>query len=159
MNGAAVGFGATIAALCDLVLISDRAFIAEPHINVGLFLGDGIAVSWPLMMGLLKAKELIFTGKRISAYEAVSCGLANRVVEHERLLDEARGLAHELARQPRDALRESKSLLNMYVRSNIENVLSTLFERQFERMQGAEHCAIVDGMIARKKRTCRENIG
>lgn len=152
VNGAAVGFGGTMAALCDLVLMSDKAFIAEPHINVGLVLGDGISVTWPLMMGLLKAKELIFTGRRISAQEAVGCGLANRVVEHDRLLAEARSLAAELAGQPRGALRESKHLLNLYVRRNMETVLEELFKRQFERMQGAEHGAIVEGMIARQKR-------
>jgi enoyl-CoA hydratase len=152
INGPAVGFGATMAALCDLVLISDKAFISEPHINIGLVLGDGIAVTWPLMMGLLKAKELIYTGKRIGAQDAVACGLANRVVEHDKLLDEARALAAELAKQPRGALRESKSLLNLYVRRNIETVLDDLFERQFARTQGPEHGAIVAGMIAKQKR-------
>lgn len=159
VNGPAVGFGATMAALSDLVLISDRAFIAEPHINVGLVLGDGIAVTWPLMMGLLKARELIYTGKRIDAQQAVACGLANRVVAHEALLDEALALAAELARQPRQALRETKALLNRYVQRNVETVLDALFERQLQRMSGGEHGAIVAALIARQKRNQERHDG
>lgn len=151
VNGPAVGFGATMAALADLVLISDRAFIAEPHINIGLVLGDGIAVSWPAMMGLLKAKELIFTGRRITAAEAVDCGLANRVVEHDRLMEEALALAAELARQPRQALCETKALLNLYIRRNIETLLDRLFERQSQRIRSGEHGAIVEAMIAKRQ--------
>jgi enoyl-CoA hydratase len=152
VNGPAVGFGATISALCDLVLISDKAFISEPHINIGLVMGDGISVTWPLMMGLLKAKELIFTGKRISAQEAVDCGLANRVVKHEELMAEAQSLAEELARQPTEALRASKALLNRYVQRNMKLVLEDLFECQFSRIQGGEHQTIVEAMIAKQKR-------
>ena len=67
VNGPAVGWGATMTTLCDIVLMSEKSFIAEPHINIGLVVGDGISVSWPLYMSLLRAKELIFTGDRISA--------------------------------------------------------------------------------------------
>ncbi|HZR38404.1 MAG TPA: enoyl-CoA hydratase/isomerase family protein [Nevskia sp.] len=150
VNGPAVGFGATLAALSDLVLISDRAYLAEPHINVGLVLGDGIAVTWPLMMSLLKAKEYILTGRRITPEQAVDCGLANRVVPHEQLLDEAHTLAAELATQPRTALRQTKALLNLYVRRNMETVLDELLQRQFEQTQGPEHGAIVRRLAAKQ---------
>jgi enoyl-CoA hydratase len=153
VNGAAVGFGGTMAALCDLVLISDRAFISEPHINIGLVVGDGISVTWPLMMGMLKAKEYIYTGKRITPDQAVACGLANRVVEHDQLVEAAAVLAAELAKQPREALRETKALLNLYARRNMELMFDDLFDRQFQRMQSGEHGAIVAAMIAKQKRT------
>jgi len=76
VNGPAVGWGATLATLCDIVLMSEKAFLAEPHINIGLVVGDGISVSWPLYMSLLRAKELIFTGERINPQQAVEFGLA-----------------------------------------------------------------------------------
>ena len=100
VNGPAVGWGATLATLCDIVLISENAFMAEPHINIGLVVGDGISVSWPLYTSLLRAKELIFTGDRISAQQAVEYGLANRVVAPDKLLEEARALAAKLLKQP-----------------------------------------------------------
>lgn len=155
VNGAAVGFGATLAALCDIVLIADGAFFAEPHINVGLVLGDGISVTWPLYMSMLKAKEYILTGDRIPAPEAVACGLANRVVTSAELMPEALELAHRLAGQPREALRGSKQLLNLYSKAMVTSVLEPLLAQQFERTQSAEHAAIVQSMIAAQKRNPR----
>lgn len=155
VNGAAVGFGATLAALSDIVLIADDAFIAEPHVNIGLVLGDGISITWPFYMSLLKAKEYIFTGDRISPTEAIACGLANRVVAKADLLVEAIALAHRLAKQPPDALRTTKHLLNAYSRSMVASVLEPLLAQQFERTQSKEHAEIVQGMIdaqARKKK-------
>ena len=62
VNGPAVGWGATLATLCDIVLMSEKSFIAEPHINIGLVVGDGISVAWPLYMSLLRAKGPAFSG-------------------------------------------------------------------------------------------------
>lgn len=125
VNGPAVGWGATLATLCDIVLMSERAFIAEPHINIGLVVGDGISVSWPLYMSLLRAKELIFTGDRIPPQQAVEFGLANRVVPPEQLLDEARKLADKLLQQPRHALRETKKIMNLYLHQTAAQILDT----------------------------------
>ena len=96
VNGPAVGWGATMATLCDIVLMSEKSFIAEPHINIGLVVGDGISVAWPLYTSLLRAKELIFTGDRITPQQAVEFGLANRVVAPDALMTEARTLADKL---------------------------------------------------------------
>ncbi|WP_395649767.1 enoyl-CoA hydratase/isomerase family protein [Brevundimonas sp.] len=152
INGPAVGFGGTLAALCDIVLIADGAFISEPHVNIGLVLGDGISITWPLYMGLLKAKEYILTGDRISATEAVACGLANRVVASDDLMPEALALAHRLAAQPREALQHSKAILNGYIKAHMATTLEEVLALQFERTQSAEHAAIVQGMIDRQKR-------
>lgn len=152
VNGAAVGFGATLASLCDIVLIAETAFLAEPHVNIGLVLGDGISITWPLYASLLKAKEYILTGDRIPAVEAVACGLANRVVAPDALMDEALALAHRLAAQPREALEQSKAVLNGYVQAQMATTLETVLARQFERTQSAEHAAIVQGMIDRQAR-------
>jgi enoyl-CoA hydratase len=152
VNGAAVGFGATLAALCDIVLIADTAFIAEPHVNVGLIMGDGISVTWPLYMSLLKAKEYVLTGDRIPASAAVACGLANHVVAHADLLPEAMKLAQRLAQQPPEALQASKQLLNAYSKAMIESVLTPLLAQQFERTQSREHAAIVQQLIDAQRR-------
>ena len=152
VNGAAVGFGATLAALCDIVLIAEDAFFAEPHVNIGLVIGDGISITWPLCMSLLKAKEYVLTGDRIPAAEAVACGLANRVVAKETLMTEALALAHRLAAQPREALQQSKAVLNGYVQAQMATTLETVLAMQFDRTQSAEHAAIVQGMIDRQTR-------
>ena len=139
VNGAAVGFGATLATLCDIVLMSDRAFMAEPHVNIGLVVGDGISFAWPLYSSLLRAKELVLTGDRISAEQAVEYGLANRVVEHEALLDEARSVAEKLLRQPRDALFESKRILNRHLQASATEVLEATLRAQFTATLSDEH--------------------
>lgn len=152
VNGAAVGFGASLLALSDIVLMADTAFVAEPHINVGLVIGDGISVTWPFLVPLNKAKELAFTGDRLYAAEAVACGLANRVVPAAELLDEALALAERIARQPRSALAGSKKLLNMQSRALLDTVLRTQEELQFEQTQGNDHGRIVRSLIDAQKR-------
>jgi enoyl-CoA hydratase len=83
VNGPAVGLGASLALCCDLVLMSERSYLCDPHVSIGLTAGDGGALLWPYMMSLIRAKEYIYTGARIPAAQAVDLGLANRVVSAE----------------------------------------------------------------------------
>ena len=78
VNGAAVGLGCSIAVLCDVVLMSERAYLADPHVSVGLVAGDGGAAFWPLLTPIMRSREYLFTGDRISAGKAVEIGLASR---------------------------------------------------------------------------------
>jgi enoyl-CoA hydratase len=152
VNGAAVGFGATLLALSDIVLMAETAFISEPHANVGLVIGDGISVTWPFLLAMNKAKELAFTGDRIYAADAVNCGLANRVVDPETLMDEALALAEKIARQPRSALAGSKQLFNMYSKAMLDSVLKQQMLLQFDQTQGDDHGRIVQSMIDAQNR-------
>lgn len=72
-------------------------------------------MAWPLCTSLLRAKELIFTGDRITSQQAVEYGLANRVVAPDKLMEEARALAEKLLKQPSQALRETKKIMNSYL--------------------------------------------
>jgi enoyl-CoA hydratase len=151
VNGPAVGWGATLATLCDMVLMSDKSFMAEPHINIGLVVGDGISVSWPLYMSLLRAKELIFTGDRISPQQAVEFGLANRVVAAEKLMEEARLLADKLLKQPAQALRETKKIMNLYLHQSAARILDVTLGRQLAATRSEEHHRIASDFIAQQK--------
>lgn len=152
VNGPAVGWGATLATMCDIVLMSEKSFMAEPHINIGLVVGDGISVSWPLYTSLLRAKELIFTGDRISPQKAVEFGLANRVVAPEALMGEARALAEKLLKQPAQALRETKKLMNLYLHRSAAQMLDATLGRQLAATLSEEHHSIAAGFIAQQKR-------
>ncbi len=156
VNGPAVGWGATLATLCDIVLMSEKAFLAEPHINIGLVVGDGISISWPLYMSLLRAKELIFTGERISPQQAVEFGLANRVVAPDKLMEEARVLADKLLKQPRQALRETKKIMNLYLHQSAARVLDVTLGRQLAATLSEEHHRIAADFIAQQKRNQRQ---
>lgn len=155
VNGPAVGWGATLATLCDVVLMSEKSFMAEPHINIGLVVGDGISVAWPLYMSLLRAKELIFTGDRISPQQAVEFGLANRVVAPDKLMEEARALAEKLLKQPAQALRETKKLMNLHLHRSAAQMLDATLGRQLAATLSDEHHRIASDFIATQKRNQR----
>jgi len=122
VNGPAVGLGCSVAVSCDLVLIAESAFMADTHVNIGLVCGDGGAAAWPLMIGLLRAKEYLLTGDRIPAAKAVELGLATRVVPDADLTTEAKALAHRLAEQPPQAIQETKRALNLHLQAAIAMV-------------------------------------
>jgi enoyl-CoA hydratase/carnithine racemase len=119
VNGPAVGLGCSLAISCDIVYISESTYLADTHVNIGLVCGDGGAVSWPLMMSLLKAKEYLLTGDRIPAAECVALGLANRAVPEDQLMAEAMAFAHRLAAQPAQAVQETKRALNLHLQAAI----------------------------------------
>jgi enoyl-CoA hydratase/carnithine racemase len=97
---------------CDLVVASEDAVFCDQHINFGLVGGGGSTQRTPRLIGIRKAKELIFTGNRISAQEAEQWGLINRVVPSEDLEKVADDLGRKLAEKSPVALRISKSLIN-----------------------------------------------
>ena len=115
VNGPAVGLGCSLALLSDMVLMAEGAYLADPHVQVGLVAGDGGAMVLPLIVGLARARELLFLGERVSATEAVRLGLANRVVPGDKLLDEAMDLARRLAALPAGALRGTKRAVNLHL--------------------------------------------
>lgn len=123
VNGPAVGLGATVTTLCDIVFMAERAFLADTHVSVALVAGDGGAATWPALAGMLRAKQYLLTGDRVSAQDAVEMGLANFVVPDDDLLREATAFAHRLADQPAQALRETKALLNLHLQANVQRVL------------------------------------
>ena len=147
VNGPAVGLGCSLAVSCDIVLIAERAYLADPHVNVGLVAGDGGAALWPLLTSLLRAKEYIFTGDRIPAEQAVQLGLANRVVPGDQLMDEALRLAHRLADLPARALRDTKRALNAHVEKAIAGPLEIAIQGELASFTSPEHVERVRRML------------
>jgi enoyl-CoA hydratase len=148
INGPAVGLGCSLAGLSDIVLIEASAYLADPHVSVGLVAGDGGAITWPLLTSLLKAKEYLFLGDRIPADVAVDLGMANRVVPDGTSVDEAVLLAHRLAKQPAQALRDTKRAINRHLKNSIHEVLEYALSAEAISSQSAEHRQIVDRMSA-----------
>ena len=119
VNGPAVGLGLNLALMSDIVYIADSTFIADTHAAIGLVCGDGGAVFWPLLMGMLRCKEYLLTGDRIPAAKAVELGLATRSFPDEDLLAEARKMAERLASLPHQAVQETKRALNLHLQDYI----------------------------------------
>jgi enoyl-CoA hydratase len=149
VNGPAVGFGCSVAVLCDIVLVSDRAFFADTHVASGIVAGDGGSVAWPLLMSLLKAKEYLLLGERISPELAVELGLANRVVPHDDIKNEALALAHRLAALPPAAVQDTKRALNLHVQRAISGVLEYALSAESETFTTPEHRAVIDEFLSK----------
>jgi enoyl-CoA hydratase/carnithine racemase len=97
VQGYALGAGLQLALACDLRILADDAVLALPEVDFGIFPDLGGCVWLPQLIGSAKARELIYTGDRITAGEALRLGLANRVVPGDQLETVAMGLAERIA--------------------------------------------------------------
>jgi enoyl-CoA hydratase len=150
VNGPAVGLGVSLAVLCDVVLLAESAYLADPHVSVGLVAGDGGAAAWPLLTSLLRAKEFLLTGDRIPAPLAVEIGLANRVVPDDNLMREAVSLAQRLARQPAQALQATKRALNLHLERAMTGIADFALAAEEQSMGSADHIERVRAMRDRQ---------
>ena len=124
LNGPAVGLGASIALLCDVIFMADTASIADPHVRVGIVAGDGGAVIWPLVLGPARAKQYLLTGDPVDAATAERIGLVNRVVAAADLDVEAMKFAQRLAAGAPLAVQYTKQAVNKLVK----DALNTAFD-------------------------------
>lgn len=150
INGPAIGLGATLALLCDVVYASRTAVIADPHVNVGVVAGDGGAVIWPWLIGMAKTKEYFFTGDRIDAPEAERIGLVNHVAEPDELLDAAHALARRLAAGHTRAIQGTKQVLNAILRDTANTVLDLALSVEKECFASGDHARAVDDFLAQQ---------
>jgi enoyl-CoA hydratase len=124
INGPAVGLGATLALLCDVIFMADTAKLADPHVQVGIVAGDGGAVAWPLAVGPAVAKRYLLTGDAMTADEAARLGLITHGVPADHLQDEALAFAQRLAAGAPLAVRYTKLAVNQLVKQ----ALATAFD-------------------------------
>jgi enoyl-CoA hydratase len=130
VNGPAVGLGCSLASLSDLVVMEEHAYLADPHVSIGLVAGDGGALTWPMNMGLQRTKEWLLLGGRMTAGQALAFGLANRVVPTGEGLAEGRALAGRLAALPPQAFRETRRVLNQPLLARVDEALDDILEAE-----------------------------
>jgi 2-(1,2-epoxy-1,2-dihydrophenyl)acetyl-CoA isomerase len=123
VNGVAAGLGAHLAFVCDLVIAAAEVRFIEVFVRRGLMLDAGGAFLLPRLIGLSKAKELVFFGEDLSAQDALSIGLINKVVPGEGLHAAAKEWAEKLAQGPTFSIGMSKRLLNRSLESDIDTSL------------------------------------
>ncbi|MCW5668783.1 MAG: enoyl-CoA hydratase/isomerase family protein [Hydrogenophaga sp.] len=112
VNGAASGLGADTALACDFVMASEWASFTWSYIHRGIVPDGGGMYFLPRRVGLPMAKQLIFTGRKVDADEALSLGIADRKTSADRLLADAQAWARELSQGSATALALSKTILN-----------------------------------------------
>src|SRR5437773_3747739 len=111
VNGPAAGGGLNLALACDLRIVSDRASFGQTFVRIGLHIDWGGSYFLPRLVGLSRALEQCWLGDMIDADHAFRAGLVNRVVPHERLMDEVNTLATRLAAAPPASVRLAKQNL------------------------------------------------
>ena len=139
VNGPAVGLGASLALLCDVIFMADTATIADPHVRVGIVAGDGGAAIWPLALGPARAKQYLLTGDPLGAVEAERIGLVNRVVPPASLEAEALAFAQRLADGAPLALRYTKQAVNKLVKDALNIVFDTSTALEIVTFQSRDH--------------------
>jgi enoyl-CoA hydratase len=112
ISGYALGGGLELALACDLRVVGENARLGQPEILLGIIPGGGATQRLPRLVGVARAKDLIYTGRQVGAEEALRIGLADRVVAPARVLDEALALAAELAAGPLVALEAAKAVID-----------------------------------------------
>lgn len=150
LNGHAVGLGATIALLCDIVIASDRARIGDPHVNIGLVAGDGGVLAWPRRIGLARAKEYLLTGELIAAPEAAAIGLVNRACPPEELDGAIAMLCANLLSKPQFALRKTKALLNLETKRLMEELFEPGLAWEAQSVRDPDHREAIRALIEKR---------
>jgi enoyl-CoA hydratase len=139
VQGYAMGLGATIALLCDVVVAGQSTTIADTHVRMGIGAGDGGQVIWPLLMGVNRAKWFLMTGDRVTGPQLLELGLASFLVPDDEILKKALECADRLAAGPALAISASKVPINQYIRmvSNLVLPLSLSMEGATMRSEDA----------------------
>ena len=148
VNGPAVGLGCSLVALSDIVYIAEDAYLADPHVQVGLVAADGGPLTWPLHISLLLAKEYALTGTRITAARACELGLANHVAADP--LAEAVACAKRIMELPRQAVESTKRVLNVHLERAVLATLDFALTAENQSFQTEDFRSIVTRLTTGK---------
>ncbi len=120
INGYALGGGCELALACDIRIASEKAWLGQPEINLGIIPGWGGCIRLPKQVGVAKAMEIILTGDRISAQEALQIGLVNKVVPEDKLEATVNEIAEKLASKPPIAVKLAKKVIRKGLECDLE---------------------------------------
>ena len=142
VNGFALGGGCEIAISADFIVCSENAVFAQPEVSLGLITGFGGAVRLSKFVGLPVAKELLYTGRRVLAQEALQMGLVNKVFLLDKLMEEALKISDQISKNSMVAVRNIKETINelneeLKSESKLE-VEAKAFSKAFETLDQKE---------------------
>lgn len=137
VSGLAFGAGCELCLACDIRLAAESALFGQPEIKIGLIPGGGGTQRLPRLIGIGRAKELLYSGDPIDAQEAYRIGLANKVFPVSSLIDETKKMAFKFAQQAGCALKLTKMVVNDGMNMDLQSALS-YEERSFEMLFSTE---------------------
>jgi 2-(1,2-epoxy-1,2-dihydrophenyl)acetyl-CoA isomerase len=151
VRGAVAGIGWSMALACDAVIASDTARFAQVFRNVGLVPDGGAVYFLTQHLGLLKAKELVYSGRRVDASEALAMGLVNRVVPDADLDATAWEYVESLARGPTFALGVAKKMFKLMYQPDLETLLDAEAWAQGLALMSDDHKEGVRAFFEKRK--------
>jgi enoyl-CoA hydratase len=119
INGFALGGGCELALACDIRIASDKAKIGQPEVNLGVIPGFAGTQRLSRLVGMAKAKEMIFTGDMVDAQTAFSIGLVNQVVPADQLMNVCIELANKIASKGPTAIKLAKTVINRGIQADL----------------------------------------
>jgi len=129
VQGPAIGLGATVALMCDVVVAARAAKLADTHVKIGLVAGDGGCLVWPQAAGMLRARRHLLTGDALDATTAYQLGMVTDIVEEpDDALPRAREIATRIAALPPLAVQGTKRALNHVTSLRADEVVPLAFE-------------------------------
>jgi enoyl-CoA hydratase/carnithine racemase len=146
--GAAVGAGMDMALMCDMRIAGESAYFSEAYVRIGVVPGDGGCYYLPRLVGTAKAMELLLTGDRVDATEALRIGLVNRVVPDNELASYVQGFARRLAAGPPVATRLIKRTVYQSASIDLATALSLVASHMGVVMTTDDH---VEALAAAKE--------
>ena len=137
LNGVAAGAGCSLALACDMVIASENASLIEVFVNIGLVPDSGSSYFLPRVVGSKKAFELCTMGNKVSAQEALTLGMVNKVVPHSDLDVEVKRVADYFAKAPTKAIGYIKKMLNKSMQTDLATMLQE--EAYYQELAGYSH--------------------
>ncbi len=157
VNGSALGGGCELALYCDMVIATEKAKFGQPEIQVGVF-PPIAALAFPRMIGRKKALELILSGDVISAQEALSLGLVNKIVPEASLTEEARGFIEKFRKLSGIVLKLTKEAMLAGLNDDMDKGLKAIEKIYLDRLMKT-HDAIegLKAFLDKRKPTWKDN--
>ena len=154
LHGAAMGLGATLPLLCDLVVATDDCKIADPHVNIGLVAGDGGSLIWPQQMGYAKARKFLLLGEPILGKEACELGLiAESAPTFEEMTEIAERWAAKLAASASNAIYGTKTAINMPLRQLAQGMMDVGMAYEGLSNISDDHAEAINAILEKRKPT------
>jgi enoyl-CoA hydratase len=155
LNGAAAGLGASVALLCDVIVMAETAIIVDPHVRIGLVAGDGGAAVWPLLLGPLAAKRHLLLGEPLTAAEALRLGVASEVCPADRVSERARDWARRLAAGAPLAVQGTKIAVNAQLKQALLTSFDVSTAMEMLCFGSADHAEGVEAFVEGREPTFR----
>ena len=153
VRGFALGGGCELAIACDLRVLGRSAKMGQPEVRLGIIPAAGATYRLPRLVGLGRARELVYTGRIVDAEECLRIGLANEIVADDQVVPRALALADEIAQNGRLAVRAAKLALNTIARPGHDGALAFESSVQAELFDSDDKKARMDAFLHKQKKS------